>query len=112
MVGTYTGDVRKMSVDSLRRAISFISNLTLKGASDLARLEELWAELAARPHAEQVAGARVFRERGRNWSGRWYALPYGFTYHSRATGHLEPSRWSVRELEAATQLEEITDARP
>jgi len=84
----------------------------LRAASDLEAerpvicLDEILVAAERAVNAE-LATARAFRERGHNWSARWYALPDGRTFHSRDRGHLERSRHSVRRLETATELEEV-----
>jgi len=54
-----------------------------------------------------LTGARVFVERGRTNSARWYLLPDNRVFHSRATGHLEPSVHTAADIVGSLSLVEL-----
>lgn len=54
--------------------------------------------------APDLAGARVFAERGRTNSARWYLLPDNRVFHSRTPGHLEPSVHTAADVTGSLAL--------
>jgi hypothetical protein len=58
-----------------------------------------------------LSSTRVFKEWGRETSARWYAHPDGSVYHSRAVGHIQPSRYTLRDLIDKVEFEEIAWCR-
>lgn len=54
-----------------------------------------------------LAHTRVFKQWGDTSSARWYAHPDGSVYHSRAVGHMQPSRYSLCDLVDKSEFEEI-----
>jgi hypothetical protein len=57
--------------------------------------------------ALDLAGARVFAERGRTNSARWYLLPDNRVFHSRTSGHLEPSIHTAADVAGSLALAEV-----
>lgn len=57
-----------------------------------------------------LAGARVFAERGHANSARWYLLPDDRVFHSRASGHLEPSIHTAADVVGSLTLVEVPAA--
>lgn len=54
-----------------------------------------------------LAGARVFAERGRTNSARWYLLHDNRVFHSRVAGHLEPSIHTAADVVGSLALAEV-----
>jgi hypothetical protein len=54
-----------------------------------------------------LVGARVFTERGRATSARWFVLEDGRTFHSRCFGHLIVSSHPAEYIATTDYLEEV-----
>ena len=60
------------------------------------------------PSEEDLSSSRVFQERGRTNSARWFLVD-GQVFHSRAAGHLEESIHSPEYVASTHHLEEVTE---